>query len=260
MRLSIITPSFNQAPFLEHTARSILSQAGEFDLQWIVIDGQSNDGTQALLASLGDRRLTWISEPDRGQSHAINKGLALAEGDVVAWLNSDDLYKPGALQIVASAFARTPEAQWLVGRYEVIDAGDRVIRQSIVRYKNRGLRRYHYRKLLRENFISQPSVFWRRDFGRETGPLDESLHWTMDYDLWLRMAARSDPLIVPQVLSQFRLHAGSKSGKVDRSQFDEQYQVASRYLGNDTLSRMIHRFNIEKIVLAYRAMRLLPWG
>ncbi len=94
MRISIITPSFNQAPFLAHTARSILSQSGDFDLQWIVIDAQSTDGTSNLLTTLHESRLTWISEPDRGQSHAINKGLALADGDVVAWLNSDDLYKP----------------------------------------------------------------------------------------------------------------------------------------------------------------------
>ncbi len=158
---------------------------------------------------------------------------------------------------MADAFARQPEAQWLVGRYEIIDARGRPIRQSIVRYKDRGLRRYHYRKLLRENFISQPSVFWRRDFGREIGPLDESLHWTMDYDLWLRMGARGGPLIVPQVLSQFRLHPQSKSGKIDRRQFDEQYRVAARYVGDDRFSRAIHRFNVEKIVLAYRAMRFL---
>jgi glycosyltransferase involved in cell wall biosynthesis len=256
MRISIITPSFNQADFLARTARSILSQTGDFALQWIVIDAESTDGTPAFLGSIDDPRLKWISEPDRGQSHAINKGLLHADGDVVAWLNSDDLYAPGALQAVATAFSRSPGAQWLVGRYEIIDAADRVIRPSIVRYKDRGLRNYRYQKLLRENFISQPSVFWRRDFGLKIGPLDETLHWTMDYDLWLRMGSHCNPLIIPDVLSQFRLHAQSKSGKVDRRQFDEQYRVANRYLGNDHLSRVIHRINIEKIVLAYRAMRL----
>lgn len=257
MRISIITPSFNQADFLAQTARSVLTQSGDFSLQWIVIDAQSTDETGKLLASIDDSRLKWISEPDRGQSHAINKGLALADGDIVAWLNSDDLYAPGALQSVTTAFTCHPEARWLVGRYEVIDTANRVIRQSIARYKERGLRNYRYAKLLRENFISQPSVFWRRDFGAEIGPLDESLHWTMDYDLWLRMGKRADPLVVPEVLSQFRLHAGSKSGKLDRRQFDEQYQVASRYFEGDRVSRFIHRFNVEKIVLAYRLMHLI---
>ena len=257
VRVSIVTPSFNQADFLTRTARSILSQTGKFDLQWIVIDGGSTDGTRELLESLNDSRLTWLSEPDRGQSHAINKGLALADGDVVAWLNSDDLYVDAALAAVADAFAADPLARWLIGRYQVIDADDRVIRRSVVRYKERGLRRYRYRKLLRENFIAQPAVFWRRDFGREIGPLDETLHWTMDYDLWLRMGRLSDPLMLDRVLAQFRLHAGSKSGKVERGQFDEQYEVARRYLGSDHLSRAIHRLNVEKIVLAYRLMRWL---
>jgi len=124
-----------------------------------------------------------------------------------------------------------------------------------VRYKERALRRYRYRGLLRENFIAQPAVFWRADFGREIGPLDETLHWTMDYDLWLRMGRVAEPVVLWQVLSQFRLHAQSKSGKVERGQFDEQYEVAQRYIGSDRMSRIIHRCNVEKIVLSYRMMR-----
>jgi hypothetical protein len=100
-------------------------------------------------------------------------------------------------------------------------------------------------------------VFWRRDFGQEIGPLDESLHWTMDYDLWLRMARRCDPVFLDGVLAQFRLHPGSKTGKVDRRQFDEQYAVACRYVGHDRISKVVHRFNVEKIVWAYRFLRLL---
>ena len=257
MRLSIITPSFNQCRFLARTAQSILSQQGRFDLQWIVIDGGSTDGTIDVLRNLNDARLIWISEADNGQAHAINKGLAKADGDVVAWLNSDDLYEPGALAAVADAFERNPQARWLVGRCRIIDEDDHEIRAAVTRYKDRSLRRYRYRALLRENFISQPAVFWRREFGCEIGPLDESLHWTMDYDLWLRMGARFDPLVLDRVLASFRLHAASKSGGVDRRQFDEQYRVACRYFGRDWVSRAIHRFNIEKIIGAYRVLRLV---
>ena len=257
VKLSIVTPSYNGRQFLDRTARSILSQSGDFELQWLVMDGGSTDGTIDFLRDLGDPRLRWLSEPDRGQSHAINKGLSLADGDVVAWLNTDDLYTPGALHAVARAFRDNPAAQWLVGRYEVIDEADRVIRSAVVRYKERSLRRYAYRALLRENFIAQPAVFWRRSFGPAVGPLDESLHWTMDYDLWLRMGRRSAPLVLDGVLAQFRLHAASKTGQVDRRQFDEQYAVACRYFENDRVSRLVHRFNVEKIVWAYRVMRLL---
>ena len=257
MKLSIVTPSFNGLRFLDAAARSILSQTGDFELEWIVVDGGSTDGTVDFLRGLSDPRVRWLSEPDRGQSHAINKGLAMTTGDVVAWLNTDDVYAPGALAAVADAFGASPAAIWLVGRYEVIDESDRAIRSSVVRYKERSLRRYTYRALLRENFIPQPAVFWRREAGLEAGPLDESLHWTMDYDLWLRLGRQSDPLFLDRVLARFRLHPASKTGKVDRRQFDEQYAVACRYFGSDRMSRAVHRFNVEKIVWAYRVMRVL---
>ena len=258
MKLSIVTPSFNGRRYLEQTSRSILSQTGDFDLEWIVVDGGSTDGTIELLGALSsDPRVRWISGPDRGQSHAINKGMEMSSGDVVAWLNTDDLYTPGALAAVANGFSQNPAAQWLVGRYEIIDAEGRVIRGPVARYKGRSLRRYSYRALLRENFISQPAVFWRRDFGRRVGPLDESLHYTMDYDLWLRMGREAPPMFLDKVLAQFRLHESSKTGQVNREQFDEQYRVACRYVGSDTVSRWVHRFNVEKIVWAYRLMRVL---
>ena len=257
MKLSIVTPCFNGRAYLAETAASVLSQSGPFTLEWLVLDGGSTDGSLDLLHSLHDSRLRLLSEPDRGQSHALNKGLALATGDVVAWLNTDDLYTPGALASVAEAFTASPSAQWLVGRCDIIGAAGGVIRRPVTRYKDRSLRRYSYKALLRENFISQPAVFWRRDFGRRVGPLDESLHWTMDYDLWLRMGREAPPLLLERVLAQFRLHAASKTGRVDRRQFDEQYAVACRYAGADRLSRWVHRFNVEKIVWAYRAMRAM---
>jgi len=257
VKFSIVTPSFNGLRYLTQTADSILSQAGPFDLEWVVVDGGSTDGTVDFLRSLTDDRVRWVSEADRGQSHAINKGFATAGGEVVAWLNTDDLYTPGSLAAVAEAFAGNPAARWLVGRCENVDASGAVIRSAVARYKDRSLRRYSYRGLLRENFIAQPAVFWRRDFGRRVGRLDESLHYTMDYDLWLRMGREAEPLVLDRVLARFRLHESSKSGRVNREQFDEQYRVACRYVGTDRISRWVHRFNIEKIVWAYRAMRLL---
>jgi glycosyltransferase involved in cell wall biosynthesis len=262
VKFSIVTPTLNQAAFLRQTLQSILSQQGDFELESIVIDGGSTDGTIELLRSISDPRLRWISEPDRGQAHAINKGLAMCTGDVQAWLNSDDLYLPGALEAVRRAFDDSPLAEWVVGRCSIIDACGREIRHGVTRYKDRSLRRYTYRKLLRENFISQPAVFWRRELELAVarpgaGLLEESLHYTMDYDLWLRFGGHSDPRILDTVTSQFRLHESSKSGQVMRRQFDEQYAVACRYFGEDRRSRLIHRINVEKIVWAYRVMRWL---
>lgn len=257
VKFSIVTPSYNQAPYLRQTIDSVLSQHGAFALEHIVIDGGSTDGSVDLLRDIDDPRLSWASEHDQGQAQAINKGIARATGDIVSYLNSDDLYVPGALAAVAQAFDEHPQATWLTGRCVIIDDHGREIRRSVTRYKNRRLRRYRYRALLRQNFISQMGVFWRRSFGQQIGPLDESLHYTMDYDLWLRMGGQYDPLIVDQVLAQFRLHGGSKSGVVNREQFDEQYRVALRYLADDTVSRWAHRLNVEKVVWAYRLMRLL---
>jgi glycosyltransferase involved in cell wall biosynthesis len=254
---TVVTPSFNQAAYLGRTAASILGQQGNFALRWLVIDGGSTDGTIDLLRSIADPRLSWISEPDRGQANAINKGLAGAQGGFIGWVNSDDLLADGALAAVASAFARSPQAQWLVGRCDIIDPDDRPIRAAITRYKDRGLRRVSFRHLLRENPISQPAVFWRRSFGESIGPLDESLNHVMDYDLWLRMARASQPLVLDRLLARFRLHPQSKSGQEDRGRFAEQYAVASRYFDGDSMSRMVHLFNVEKIVWSYRLLRLM---
>ena len=256
MRISIVTPCFNQRSFLQQTLRSILSQSGDFELTSIIIDGGSTDGTLEFLQSLTDPRIKWTSQPDRGQAHALNKGLEQAEDGVIGWLNSDDLYTPNALAAVMQAF-EDPDVKWAIGRCQNIDAQGNIIRPAITRYKDHHLAHYSYRKLLRENFISQPAVFWRTDFGQEAGTLDESLHYTMDYDLWLRMGRLAEPLILDRVLAQFRIHSASKSGKVSREQFDEGYRVATRYFEGDTMSRFAHRLNVEKIVWAYRLMRLL---
>ena len=257
VRFCIITPSFNQCDFLKQTASTVLEQAGPFDVSWLIVDGGSTDGTVEFLRSIPDPRLRWTSEPDGGQADAVNKGLRQAQADVIGWINSDDLYTPGTFAAVAAAFDRHPQAGWLLGQSDIVDERGSEIRRGITRYKNRGLARYSYRRLLRENFISQPAVFWRKSFGQEVGLLDPSLHHAMDYDLWLRMGRRGDPIILNQLLTHFRIHAGSKTGTCIRERFREDLAVAGRHVGNDRLSWCVHRANVEKIVWAYRAMRLL---
>ena len=258
MRIWVVTPSLDQADYLPLTVESVLSQAGPFDLRHIVVDGGSTDGTVDLLRSTADPRLTWTSEPDAGQSDAVNKGLARVDmagsGDVVGWLNSDDLYLPGALATVAEVFA-DPAVRWAVGRYRVVDRAGVQIRRPIVRYKERSLRRYSYRRLLRENFIAQPAVFWRASFGRSIGPLDVGLQMAMDYDLWLRMGRVTAPALVDRELAAFRVHPASKTGRIDRGQFDEGYRVARRHAGRHRADLLVHRLNVEKIVWAYRLLQ-----
>jgi glycosyltransferase involved in cell wall biosynthesis len=256
MRISIVTPSFNQREYLAQTLQSVLGQQGSFDLEHLVVDGQSTDGSVELLRSNNDPRLKWSSGKDSGQSDAINRGLRQVSGDVVGWLNSDDLYTPHSLAVVSQAFDDS-SVNWVVGRCQIIDSVGNIIRPGITRYKDRLLDRYSYESLLRENCISQPAVFWRRTFGERVGLLDESLHHAMDYDLWLRMAKLDKPKILPQVTSQFRIHPASKSGRLNRERFNEDLAVAARHFNGNHLSLWIHRLNNEKIVWAYRLMQLI---
>ena len=255
--VSIVIPSFNQVAYLPLTVNSILSQRFDGSLEVFIMDGGSTDGTRDYLRSIDDPRVSWVSEADRGQTDALNKGMTRVKGDIIGWLNSDDLYEPGALAAVCQALAAQPAAQWLVGRCIIVDGQGREIRRGVTRYKDRWLSRYRYRRLLIENFICQPAVFWRRSFGQRIGPLDESLHYAMDYDLWLRMGAVAEPLVLDRVLARFRHHDRAKTGPAPRGQFREQYAVACRYMRRDRRLRWRHRLNIEKIYLAYHVMRWL---
>jgi hypothetical protein len=207
-----------------------------------------------LLQSIDDPRVSWVSEPDRGQTDALCKGLNRVTGDVVGWINSDDLYTPGALAKVAESFANHPQARWLVGRCQIINSEGREIQRWITRYKDRRLQRYSFSRLLRENFICQMSVFWRREFGRRVGPPDIRLHHAMDYDLWLRMASHGDPLIVNRVLSQFRWHGASKTNTTIRGRFREHCAVARRHGKDNRWGLLMNRLHAEKTILAYNLL------
>ena len=253
-KISIITPSYNQVNFLKETVESVSSQLVDLESEHIIIDGGSTDGSVDFLKSTGNK-VTWISEKDKGQADAVNKGIRLATGDIIGWLNSDDLYLPGALQAVADHFRDHPGCRWAYGRCIIIDTAGRERWKWITRYKNARLKHYTFEKLLRENFISQPAVFFRKDIFEEAGLLDLNLHYAMDYDLWLRFALISPAGVIKRDLASFRRHGSSKSETGFRDQFFEQYAVALNY--NPSLSsRLVHRFNIFKIIISYRIIGL----
>jgi glycosyltransferase involved in cell wall biosynthesis len=255
-RISIVTPSFNQARFIGRTVDSVLGQTGDFDLEYLVVDGASTDGTLDLLRAYGDR-LRWISEKDAGQADAINKGLQRATGEILAWINSDDVLCPGALARVALAFAAHPGTEWLHGRCQVADEDDRVVRRWISLYKHVRCLRYSFDSLLAENYVSQMTVFWRRAAWDAVGPLDPSLRFAFDYDLWLKLARRGPPVYLGEApLACFRWYETSKSGAEFGRQFEEDAAVTARYAGGRSWIMLRKRATNRAIVLAYRLLAL----
>ena len=253
MRISVVTPSLNQGAYIERTIESVLAQRGEFELEYLVVDGGSTDGTLDILRRY-EGRLAWRSGSDRGQSDAINKGFRAARGDVLAWLNSDDVYEPGALATVAAALRDRPRG-WCFGDARVIDADGREIRGGITWWKRLLARRYSPSLLLTSNFISQPAVFFRRALLEEAGALDERYHLAMDYDLWLRFARLSDPVYLGRPLAGFRWHPGSKSGARYARMAWEAFWIASRHARG--LQRLIlaeHAVHVVALTAGYRLL------
>lgn len=206
--ISVVTPSYNQARFLEDTLRSVVSQNYP-RTEHIVIDGGSTDGSVELIRRYAPHLHYWVSEKDRGQSHALNKGLALAHGDVLTWLNSDDTYLPDALATVGDLFARHPEVDLVYGDFVYTDVDGHPLRRRHV------FATMTYETLLYHDYLGQPAVFFRRSLFDKVGPVDESLHYCMDWDLFLRMWRVCRPLHVPVVLATYRLDQSAKSNAED---------------------------------------------
>ena len=250
-RISIVTPSFNQGAFIGDTIRSVLDQ-GYPDLEYIVIDGGSTDQTLEVLQKYGNS-LRWISEPDRGQAHALNKGLRLTTGEIIGFLNSDDVYEPGALFKVGRFFAAHPRASWLTGRCRTVDLDGKEIRRPITLYKNLWLNSCSRRALLILNYISQPATFWRRDVLATVGEFDESLVYAMDYDYWLRLARHYRLWTVDDYLASFRVHPASKAGSSASAQFDSDLSILRRHADSRLLA-LLHAAHNAAAVAVYRVL------
>jgi GT2 family glycosyltransferase len=201
-RYSVIVPSFQQGEFLERTLQSILSQDG-LDVEIIVQDGGSTDQSVEILKRY-ESRLRWVSRRDNGQSAAINQGMRQATGEFLCYLNSDDVFYPGALRCVADYFRGHPDAQIVYGRADFIDEQDELIGAYPVEPWN-------YARLLETCFICQPACFWRRSTMERHGPLDESLHYAMDYEYWLRVGATTPFHFLPEKLANSRCHVRAKA-------------------------------------------------
>ncbi len=214
-RITVVTPSFNQARFLEKTLRSVLTQ-GYSNLEYIVVDGGSTDGSVDILRRYADHLAYWVSEPDRGATDALIKGFSRSTGDILCYLNSDDLYEPWTLREVAQFFLAHPGADVVYGDSIWIDVADSPIRPKKEHPFNRFIWLYDH------DYIPQPSTFWRRGLYEQVGGLDVAFDLAMDADLWDRFAEVTHLHHVRRVWSRMRLYPEQKNQRFRaRSDFED---------------------------------------
>jgi glycosyltransferase involved in cell wall biosynthesis len=226
--LSIVTPSLNQAPFLEEAVRSVLRQ-GCRRLEYFVVDGGSRDSSLDILSRHGGE-VRWVSEPDHGQADAVNKGFRMTAGEVLGWLNADDLYSPGALKEASRQFGEDRDLMLLYGAAHHVDETGKFLETYPTRDFNLATLAYHC-------FICQPACFFRRSLLEATGGLDTGLQYAMDLDLWIRFGKlqQKNPhwkfKHIPQVLASSRMHSSNKTLSRRRQSLEEIIRVVRRHFG-----------------------------
>ncbi|HBA86081.1 MAG TPA: glycosyltransferase [Verrucomicrobia bacterium] len=256
MRISIITPTYNSARFLEETIRSVvLQRESGVDMEYIVVDGGSTDGTMDIVRKWSGHIDRFVSEPDKGPADALNKGLRMATGDALAWLNGDDLYHPNALARAIATLEKHPERALCFGHCRIVDESGVEIRRGITRFKEAFFpfsSRFTIRSI---NYISQPAMVFRRRAFELAGFLREDLKAAFDYEFTLRLWRHGGAVYVPGApLADFRWHPGSISGQGFARQFREEFDAAAADAGRFSLPTLLHWFVRWGIVGCYTAL------
>lgn len=239
--VSIITPSFNQAQYLEETIRSVLEQDYP-RIEYIIMDGGSTDGSVDIIRKHETRIKAWVSEQDQGQTDAINKGFNRATGDILAWLNSDDTYHPKAVGEAVKYLMEHPDVAMVYADCNFIDEQGRVIGKFASRQTD-------YQKLRRGYaHIPQQTMFFRAKYWKEVGPLDPSFYFAMDYDLWVRIAKRAPiKYLSGKTWANFRIHTSSKTNVNDERGWKEMLRVHYRD-GGSLFAPIVAKYYLRKLI------------
>jgi len=246
VRFSIVTATLNRMKYLRECVESVFEQGYE-DVEHVIVDGGSTDGTVPILESLSTRygnRIRWISEPDRGISDGVNKGFQMVTGDVINWIGSDDKLAKGALPMVARYFDDHPAALWLYGSYVMIDGNGDFLQM-------RKATEFNYRRFLRTGYICGPSLFVRAELARRVGPVREDLLYAMDFEWCLRMAGVAPPHKLDPILAYFRWHPGSVSMARRMVQLDEGLAISLAYARSGSERAQVIAFN--------RTIKAMAW-
>ena len=254
MIVTLVTPSFNQARFLGQTIRSVLNQTG-VEIEYIIVDGGSTDGSIDVIRRYAERLAWWVSEPDGGQADAIRKGFARARGDILAWVNSDDVLAPGAVAEAAALLAANPEAGFVYGNAVSIDADGSLMNDML-------FRQYTKEDLAAFNIICQPAVFMRRSAYLEAGGIDLDYHFLLDHHLWLRIAGSSPFVFAPKAWAFARQHATAKNVALAEKFGSEAHRIVSWLTAAPAYAGVAarHGRRIRAAALRFDARYLLDGG
>ena len=250
-KISIVVPSFNKVAYIEATLRSIVNQDYP-NLEVIIQDGSSSDGTAEIIKKYAKRNpklFKWESKKDKGQLDAINKGFKKATGELLTFINADDVYKDGALLEVGQHIRKHPNTSWITGYGDIIDKDGKVIARPVASYKNFLLNLNNYPLLIIVNFISQPSTFLSRKAFEKFGPFTGTRNYVMEYDLWLKLGKDRMPLVIKKALSSFRLTNNNISAISARELLQIDNRLVEKYTGNGLFLALHKLHNIGRIFL-----------
>ncbi len=249
--VTIVTPSYNQARYLEHTIRSVLAQDYPH-IEYIIVDGGSTDGSVDIIRKYEDCLAWWVSEPDRGHSHAVNKGFARARGEILAWLNSDDLYTPYAVREAVEFLEAHPEVGMVYADALYIDEEGYVLGRFPAAQTD-------YRRMMRGYVhIPQATTFFRASVYREVGPLREDLYYAFDYAFWVQIAKRYPIRYLPRLWAYFRIHLDSKTILADDRCWPDMWRVY-REEGGGWLSWMTLKYGVRQAIGPLWRRRRVWW-